>query len=483
MKASAALLTFAFLAGTSAHSLAAATPDEAQRLTALFQSYLGSEPGVVKVEPAGESYTAIFDLAPYINKIKEPGASATVSPVQLTLTGQGGGKWKVDQDQPFALTLKVDGKIDLKMSLGSIKGTGVFDEALGTMESSATDFSQLAVDQVITENGNTSKVAYTIAGMHYESTLSGTADGADGTVKSNYTDLRETISMPAAPDGSTPPMDFSIASTSGTNDGVLKGVKPKAITEIAAWFVAHPSKDAIIADQAQLKDKIRAALPLFASISATGTMNDLSVNTMLGQFGLQKIDVQVDANGVVENGALREKLTISGLKMPDGVVPPWAASLVPQTFTIDFNIADFNLAAPAKLMIDNFDLAKEPPLPPEIEQQLQQALLPKGTVTMGLGPSEIVASIFDLKAEGSMTAGPAAMPAGQATIKLKGIDDIMAAIQAAPPEMGMQQMAPMVIVAKGMAKPDGDYLSWKIESTPQGSFTVNGVDPMKMGGQ
>lgn len=72
-------------------------------------------------------------------------------------------------------------------------------------------------------------------------------------------------------------------------------------------------------------------------------MNDLSVNTMLGQFGLQKIDVQVDANGVVENGALREKLTISGLKMPDGVVPPWAASLVPQTFTIDFNIADFNL--------------------------------------------------------------------------------------------------------------------------------------------
>lgn len=102
---------------------------------------------------------------------------------------------------------------------------------------------------------------------------------------------------------------------------------------------------------------------------------------------------------------------------------------------------------------------------------------------MGLGPSEIVASTFDLKAEGSMTAGPAAMPAGQATIKLKGIDDIMAAIQAAPPEMGMQQMAPMVIVAKGMAKPDGDYLSWKIESTPQGSFTVNGVDPIKMGGQ
>jgi len=483
MKTSTALLTLAFLLGTSASALAAATPEEAQRLTAVFQSYLGSEPGVVKVEPVGDSYATTLDLMPYINKIKEPGGSATVTPVHLTLTSQGGGKWKVDQDQPFALTLKVDGQVDMKVSLGSIKGTGIFDEALGAMESSVTDFSQLAVDQVITDRGNTSKVAYTIASMHYESTLSGTADGADGTVKSNYTDLRETVSVPAAPDGSTPPMDFTLTSSGGTNDGILKGLKTKAVTEIAAWLVAHPSKDAIIAGQAELKDKLRAALPLFASISVTGTMNDLGVNTMLGQFGLQKVDIQVDMNGVVENGALREKFTLSGLKMPDGIVPPWAASLVPQNFTIDVNVADFNLAAPAKLILDNLDLSKEPPLSKDIEPQLLQALLPKGTVSIGLGPSEVIASIFDLKAEGKMTAGPVAMPAGQATVKLKGIDEIMAALQAAPPEMGMQQMAPMVIVAKGMAKPDGDYLSWKIESTPQGTFTINGVDPMKMGGQ
>lgn len=483
MRTSTALLTFVFLVGTSAQALAAATPEEAQRLTAMFQSYLGTEPGVVKVEPAGESYVTTFDLSPYLAKIKEPGASATLSPLQVTLTDQGGGKWKVDQDQAFSLTLKVDGKLDMKLSLGAIKGTGTFDEALGAMESSTTDFSELAVEQVMTEGGNTSKVAYTIAAIHYETTMSGTADGADGTIKSTYSNLRETISMPAAPDGSTPPMDVSIASANGTNDGIIKGIKPKAMTEIAAWLVAHPSKAAIIADQAQLKDKITAALPIFQSITATATMNELGVNTMLGQFGIQKVDVAVDANGIVENGALREKFSISGLKLPDGVVPPWAANLAPQNFTIDFNIADFNLAAPAKLAIDNFDMSKEPPLPPAIEQQLLQALLPKGAVTIGLGPSEIIASIFDLKAEGSMTAGPTAIPSGSATVRIKGLDEVMAALQAAPPEMGMQQMAPMVIVAKGMAKPDGDYLSWKIESTPAGSVTVNGVDLMKMGGQ
>ncbi len=103
-------------------------------------------------------------------------------------------------------------------------------------------------------------------------------------------------------------------------------------------------------------------------------------------------------------------------------------------------------------MLDKLDLSKDPPLPPEIEAELQKALLPSGSVTLGLGPSEVIARIFDLKAEGSMTRGPMSMPAGQALLKLKGIDEIMAAVQNSPPEMGLAQMAPMIIMAKGMGK-------------------------------
>ena len=44
-------------------------------------------------------------------------------------------------------------------------------------------------------------------------------------------------------------------------------------------------------------------------------------------------------------------------------------------------------------------------------------------------------------------------------------------------------MAPVVMMAKGMAKADADgTLNWKIESTPDGGVLVNGVDLMKMGG-
>ena len=50
--------------------------------------------------------------------------------------------------------------------------------------------------------------------------------------------------------------------------------------------------------------------------------------------------------------------------------------------------------------------------------------------------------------------------------------------------MGMQQIGPMVMMAKGMAKTAADgTLTWNIENTQQGGILVNGVDVTKMGGQ
>jgi hypothetical protein len=105
--------------------------------------------------------------------------------------------------------------------------------------------------------------------------------------------------------------------------------------------------------------------------------------------------------------------------MPQELVPQWAAGLVPENLRIDVNLADFNLAAPAAMMIDRFDLAKDPPLPQELDNELLAALLPSGALTIGLGPSEILSTLYHLTAEGSMTAGPVAMPQGKGLVKLK----------------------------------------------------------------
>ena len=484
MKTSLALLTVLFLASSGAGALAAATPEEAQRLTAVFQAYLTAEPGVVSVTPAGDAYAVKIDAAPFFARNKEPGFSAAVTPFEFTLAGQGGGKWKFDQDQPISYSFKADGSLDMNCTITSLKGTGIFDEAIGSFASQTADLTGMVCDETVTDKGAATKIGISVASMHVDATLTAAGDGADGSGKLTLTDFKETVSTAAGEAAGSSPMDFTLAAPSLSEDFTVKGMKTRAILELVAWAVAHPGSDAIKAAQAEFKDKLRAVLPVFQNITGIVNMDKVTVGTMMGEAGIDKLGITIEATGAVADGRLREAFTVDGLRLPQGLLPPFAADLLPSHFVIDFNVSDYDLAAPAKLMLDNLDMSKEPQLPPEIEAQLTAAVMPKGSVTIGLGPSEVVAKLYDLKAEGSMTAGPASIPAGQATIMLKGLDEVMTAIQAAPPEMGLQQAAPVIIIAKGMAKAGADgTLTWIVESTPQGGVLVNGVDVTKMGGQ
>jgi len=481
---SSALLALSLLFGASAPALATATPEEAQRLTALFQSYLGSEPGVVTVTPAGQSYAARFDLAPLIARFNVQGLSASATPIEWTITPQGEGKWQVDQDQPLSMSARIDGQFDVKAQIGAITGTGIFDEALGTFASTSTEYRQIAIEQTVTEQNQTARSSYTIASLKAQSASTGTGGNVDGSSTQSYSGFRQTTSLPAAPDG-TPAMDFTVSSPEGVQSVSYSGLRSKAMNDLVAWTVANGSKELAIAGQAELKDKLRAALPVFSRISGETTMKEVNLNSIAGSFGVRELGIAVDMNGIVADGRFREKFTFTGFRVPPELVPQWATGLVPETLTVDVNISDFNLAAPTAMIIDRFDLAKDPPLPQELDNELLAALLPGGAATIGLGLSEILSTLYHFTAEGSMTAGPVAQPQGKGLVKLKGLDETMAALQSAPPEMGMQQVAPLLLLVKGLGKqaPDG-YLSWSIESTPEGSVTVNGTDVSKMmGGQ
>ena len=61
MKKSLAALTAFLLSQTSAYA-APATPEEAKRLTELFQTYVGKEPGIVTVVPVGEAFDVTLDM-------------------------------------------------------------------------------------------------------------------------------------------------------------------------------------------------------------------------------------------------------------------------------------------------------------------------------------------------------------------------------------------------------------------------------------
>jgi hypothetical protein len=471
-------------ASASASALAAsATPEEAGRLTEIFQTYLGKDPGVVTVTVADEAYDVKIDFAPLIAKFKPPNFSAEVSPVVMKLTDQGGGKWLVTQDSPLSYSAKVPGQLDMTVKVGALKSSAVFDQNVSAFTRSTYDIADFAIDETITTpEAVTMHVAYNIEAMHYEtaSTPSG-ADALDGTFHMAMSGLTETIGVPASPPGGQP-MDITVTAETGTQDGTIKGMKAQAIYRLIAWFVAHPSEEAIKANQVELKTLVSAGLPLFENVTATGALQNLSVTTPVGPVGIANLGFDVGLNGIVADGMLHEGFRAEGLSLPPGLVPPFATDLVPQSFALDFKVADFNLADPAKMLLEVMDLNATKPTTPEEDAKLLTALLPKGKVEISMGPSKVTGKLYDLGFEGTMTAGPVGVPVGVATIKAKGFEEVMKTLQAAPPEM-VGQAIPAIIAAKGMAKNEADgSLSWKIENTISGTVLINGIDVSKMGG-
>ena len=82
---------------------------------------------------------------------------------------------------------------------------------------------------------------------------------------------------------------------------------------------------------------------------------------------------------------LHEGFRADGLTLPPGLVPPFAADLVPQSFALDFKVSDFNLADPARMLLDIMDLNAAKPTTPEEDSKLLTALLPKGAVEISHG--------------------------------------------------------------------------------------------------
>jgi hypothetical protein len=471
------------LLSVSHPALAAATPEEAARLASVFQTYLTAEKGVVTVAPAGDDYTVTIDIAPLTAKAAASGDSMSLTPLKLTLTSKGDGKWTVSQNQALELSIKAKDAVSGTFKAESYSHTGVFDEKLFTFEQSTGEMKNVTFNQVLNEpaQGETS-INIKMDSIKTEQSATANANGG-ADMKSKYilAGLVETVAGAGNPSAGAAPMNFTLTAASGEYVSTGKGMKVKSIYDLISFFVAHQDKNLIMKDGAALKTILTAAMPIFENVNGTAALNDVNVITPMGPVGVKTITMGADINGIVKEGKFGENITMSGLVLPPTMVPAWATTLVPQKMTFDFTATGFDLATPAQLILAAIDFTKEPPLPEGFENSLLPAFLPKGSATITLNPTSISNDIYSINAEGAMTAGPAALPSGKAKITAKGLDDILKAIQAAPPEAGVQGGIAVIIGAKGMGKAEADgTLVWNIESTSDGKVTINGIDPSKM---
>jgi hypothetical protein len=302
--------------------------------------------------------------------------------------------------------------------------------------------------------------------------------GIDLTASATREGMSFSMTAPMAP--GMPPMALGVTAETlnGTYD--VKGVQSGPILNLAAWFVAHPSGDAIIASQDELRALLQSGLPYFEVLEATGDYTNISVTSPVGTFTADSLEVEVDVNGAVADGRLREAIEISGLSVPAGIAPPWAEPLIPTDLRFDFEISNFNLADPLMAMITAFDLSKPQPFDPGYEFQLIGAFLPTGAMDVTFLPTAVSNDMYSVTLEGALSAGMGGMPIGQGVVTAKGLDEVQAALQSAPADVRGEVLGPLGM-AMGLSQPGPDgSVVWEIDATKPGTLKINGMDMMGM---
>ena len=466
-------------AGSAA--FAEATDAGAAHLTEVFQTYLGTTEGVVAVEVDGDDYLLTLDAATLAAKAAEAGGSASMTPLVMTLTDNGDGTWDVVQDQALSLTFAIPGQLEVSAEVESFTSEGVFDEALMSFSSSSSEMTNLTMVEKITDpSAGEMSVNITVASATYETTgVAGAAGGVDSTMTVTATGLSEEFITPASE--GMPAMPVTLTAESATQTGKIDGLRPDAIYQVMAWFVAHPTEAEMTADKAGMKAIVQGGLPFFNAMTTTSTLQTVAITTPMGGVSMAEMAIDIDLNGLVAEGKLREAISVKGLTLPVEMIPAWAVPILPKDISFDFQVTDFDAAAAVTVALALFDLPAGAEPDEAFQAAMLAALLPKGTVTIGLNPGGVSGDGYALTYEGSMVAGPETpMPTGKATITLMGIEKLQAALDAAPDDIKGQAMMG-VGMAQGMAKPGPNgELVWEIDASTPGSLSVNGT-PM-MGG-
>lgn len=474
MRPSLLLAVPAVLFWASAAFAAPATEAGAARLKELLQTYIGTTEGVLAVRPAGEAYELTLDITPMARALPASAAFAA-TPVVLSLTDQGDGSWALAMDQGLALTFSDSGTDDVALAIGKVQFSGVFDTALQAFRTSRADLSEFDLQNITTDlQGTVTRQHTTMSRASYETrgVPAATGTGVDRTVAYGITAWRDQTAVTTPEGVPEPGGDVVLSVENYAASTTFTGLRTKPLYGLLAYFVAHPSKAALVADQAAMKAMLRAALPIFAVAQETGTARNVALETIFGPITISEIAVDWQLHGLVKEGLLRQKVVLSGWGVPESLAPAWAQDLVPGSLALDLQVSGFDAETAVLQMLDVVDLA-DPESISAASSGLMAALLPQGAVNLTLAPGHLRSGIYDIGFEGKMAFAPDERVQATARVEAKGMTAIRQSVLEAPADV-RREILPFLAIVQALAMEGREgALVWEIEAGPDGAL-VNG---------
>ncbi len=478
---SLALALFATFIPTVGAFAASATPEEADRLKAVFERYLGhpapGAPESVTVTPEGSAYRASFDIKAMARPLESFGVSLDPTTETLLLTPNDDGTWKVSSDALPPMTIHIKDQ-SIAMRSASYAFEGTFDPKLGAFTTAKATQEGATFDQDTAGTSQHRRIGRLAGSQTGVPGPGGTTSLTMGYTVSDVTDEvsiappHPAASVAVAPAG--PPMQFSYTLPTGTVDLAAGNLHMTSLLDLWAFLVAHPNQDALVAAQDELRTILRGALPLMSDLKEGGSADDLAVTTQVGAFSAHKIASTVAFTDLSGTGTMALALSLDGLKVPSQDLPVWTAGFLPTAFDLKPTLTGFHFDEMMREAVNDFDLKTAEPFTPEQDQTLGHMVWP-GDGKLTLAPSRITSGLLDIRLEGEATLGNEL--AGKLKVSATGLDKAITALQeATASDPSAQQVLAQFILAKNLAKPGPDGSSvWELEAGAGGAVTVNGT--------
>lgn len=251
-----------------------------------------------------------------------------------------------------------------------------------------------------------------------------------------------------------------VAALLAATGGLIGALPPDFATQQDKTDIPAPAR-------AQLRQLIDSLQDILTEVSIEETMDGLQVEVS-GTGGLSMKRFLLGFGGESPDGQLHAWLHIGLDDLASPSLPPKVAVFLPHHIELRPSLSGVLTSDLHKLALDaTAENADNDTLSPDIE-----AIFSHGGVKLGLEALSFDIGPAKVEGTGQVTAVSPESWHGEAHVTATGFDDLATQARTNP---DLQQALPVLVMLRGMAKPDGKRLVWDIVSDGP-TVTVNGLD-------
>jgi hypothetical protein len=437
-----------------------------QQISDMMASLFGPQNRPVQLTPQGDRYQINMPLEPFYERL---GIHITgLGNVTGTLAPIDGGRWSIDNlalPSPTHFVIepvgsRPSGPLTVDLTMHELTSHNVIDPAFATPWTLASSSSGL--DMTIAGK-DTNQVSH--AGPFNVHALLTPID-SDRLDLTEEFDLRGYDSVGKAPDGGT--VHTSIAHLGGR----LHLDRLDRVRLSRAFTLVQDAKARQTDGKAIPKPEMNALLHqviLVLRDAAGGggvaeTIDDIAFDSASAAFRLAHFAVGIEADAPAGRLGARMNLVIDGPSSP--AIPAAALAYLPSHISLRPFVFGIGLAELTQLALDATAPDPQPATDPSV-------LFAHGDLNAGVDQLELIVGETAIKGTGRMQAASPDQVTGHATLTARNFDALVKTVQ--KDQVLGPQALPVLLLIRGLAKPDGDNLVWEI-AYEGGAITVNGTD-------